>query len=208
MTSLLYSLDFVGVAVFAASGALVASRKEMDLIGFALMASLTGIGGGTLRDVLLGRPVFWIDTPYYVGVCLAMAVAVFFTAHIVNKRYVVILWADAIGISAYSVMGAEVALRSGANELVAIMMGVMTATFGGLARDVVANETPLILRKEVYATCTLVGAATYVGLRLLAVDAVWCMAAGFIAGFALRAGGIVFGWALPTYKAHPGRHYD
>lgn len=208
MTSLLYTLDFVGVAVFAASGALVASRKEMDLIGFALMASLTGIGGGTLRDVLLGRAVFWIDTPYYVGVCLAMAVAVFFTAHIVNKRYVVILWADAIGISAYSVMGAEVALRSGANELVAIMMGVMTATFGGLARDVVANETPLILRKEVYATCTLVGAATYVGLRLLAVEAVWCMAAGFIAGFALRAAGIAFSLTLPTYKAHPGKHYD
>jgi uncharacterized membrane protein YeiH len=208
MTSLLYTLDFVGVAVFAASGALVASRKEMDLIGFALMASLTGIGGGTLRDVLLGRAVFWIDTPYYVGVCLAMAVAVFFTAHIVDKRYVVILWADAIGISAYSVMGAEVALRSGANELVAIMMGVMTATFGGLARDVVANETPLILRKEVYATCTLVGAATYVGLRLLAVEAVWCMAAGFIAGFALRAAGIAFSLTLPTYKAHPGKHYD
>jgi len=208
MTSLLYSLDFLGVAVFAASGALVASRKEMDLIGFALMANLTGIGGGTLRDLLLGRPVFWIETPYYVGVCSVMAVAVFFTAHIIHKRFTVVLWADAIGISAYSVMGAEVALRSGANELVAVVMGVMTATFGGLARDVVADETPLILRKEVYATCTLASAATYVGLRLFEVPGIWAMAAGFIIGFGLRAGGITFGLTLPTYKAHPGKHYE
>lgn len=208
MTQLLTSLDFLGVAVFAVSGALVASRKEMDLIGFALMANLTGIGGGTLRDVLLSRPVFWIDTPYYVGVCLVMAVAVFFTAHIVQRRFVVVLWADAVGISAYSVMGAEVALRTGANELVAVVMGVMTATFGGLARDIVANETPLILRKEVYATCTLAAAAVYVGLKLLGVPAVWSMAAGFATGFALRTGGIAFGLTLPTYKAHPGKPYE
>ena len=208
MTSLLYSLDFVGVAVFAVSGALVASRKEMDIVGFALMASLTGIGGGTLRDVLLGRPVFWIDTPYYVGVCLAVAAAAFFTAHILDKRFVVVLWADAVGIAAYSVMGAEVALRSGANELVAVVMGVMTATFGGLARDVVANETPLILRKEVYATCALAGAGLYVGLRLLAVPDVWCAAAGFAAGFGLRAAGIAYGLTLPTYKGQAGKHYD
>ena len=89
--SLLQILDLLGVAVFAASGALVASRKEMDVIGFALMASLTGIGGGTFRDVILDRPVFWIETPYYVGVCLAMALLVYFTAHIIQRRYVALL---------------------------------------------------------------------------------------------------------------------
>jgi len=208
MGSVLYSLDLIGVAVFAASGALVASRKEMDLIGFALMASLTGIGGGTVRDILLNRPVFWIETPLYVGVCLAIAVAIFFTAHIVNKRYVVLLWADAIGISAYSVMGAEVALRTGAGALVAVVMGVMTATFGGLARDVVANETPLILRKEVYATCTLAAAAVYVGLRALDVPLLGCMVVGFMVGFGLRGAGIALGLVLPTYKAQPGKDYD
>ena len=208
MMSVLQIFDLIGVAVFAASGALVASRKEMDLIGFALMASLTGIGGGTLRDVLLGRPVFWLQTPSYVGVCLAIAVLLFFTAHIIQRRYIVVLWADAVGIAAYAVMGAEVALRAGTNPLVAIVMGVMTATFGGLARDVLCGETPLILRKEVYATCTMVGAAVFVGLRLLDVAMVPASLAGFVVGFALRAGGIRFGLTLPTYKAHPGRSYD
>jgi len=208
MMTVLQVFDFLGVAVFAISGALVASRKEMDLIGFALMASLTGIGGGTLRDVLLDRTVFWLQTPYYVGVCLVVATLIFFTAHVVQRRFVMVLWADAIGIAAYCVMGAEVALRAGANELVAVVMGVMTATFGGLARDVVCNETPLILRKEVYATCTTVGAAVYVVLRVLEVATPGAALAGFAAGLGLRAGGIALGWTLPTYKPHPGRDYD
>ncbi len=180
----------------------------MDLIGFGLMASLTGIGGGTLRDLLLDRPVFWIETPFAVGVCLAVATIVYFTAHIIQRRYILVLWADAIGISAYSVMGAEVALRTGTNELVAIVMGIMTATFGGLARDVVCQETPLILRKEVYATCALLGAAVYVGADAIGISGTWAALAGFVAAFALRAGGIRRAWTLPTYRARPGRHYE
>lgn len=208
MMSVLQFLDLLGVAVFAISGALVASRKEMDLIGFGLMASVTGIGGGTVRDVLLDRDVFWIETPYYVGVCLLMAVVVYFTAHIFQRRFVVVLWADAVGISAYCVMGANVALHVGANELVAVVMGVMTATFGGLARDVICAQTPLILRKEIYATCTMVGAAVYVGLGLLDVSITWAALTGFFVSFALRASGIAWGWTLPTYKTNPGREYD
>lgn len=206
--TILESLDLLGVAVFATSGALVASRKEMDLIGFALMASLTGIGGGTVRDILLDRPVFWIDAPYFIGVCMAVAVVVFFTAHIVQRRHTFVLWADAVGISVYAIMGAEVALRSGSSALIAIVMGAITATFGGLARDVTCNETPLILRKEVYATCTVLGASVYVGLKFSGVEFMWSALAGFIAGFALRAGGIAFGLTLPTYKTQPGRNYD
>ena len=208
MPALLQSLDLLGVAVFAVSGSLVASRKEMDLVGFGLMASLAGIGGGSLRDVLLDRPVFWIETPYYVAVCLAIAALVFFTAHIVNRRYIVVLWADAIGLAAYAVMGAEVALRAGTDPLVAIVMGIMTASFGGLARDVVANETPLILRKEVYATCALAGAGVYVLLRSFEVVLPLAIPLGFAAGFALRTAGIAFGLTLPTYRARPGRTYE
>lgn len=208
MPPLLEFLDYLGIAVFAVSGALVASRREMDLIGFGLMASLTGIGGGTLRDLLLDRPVFWIETPFAVGVCLAVATIVYFTAHIIQRRYILVLWADAIGISAYSVMGAEVALRTGTNELVAIVMGIMTATFGGLARDVVCQETPLILRKEVYATCALLGAAVYVGADAIGISGTWAALAGFVAAFSLRAGGIRRAWTLPTYRARPGRHYE
>ncbi len=208
MPSLLQYLDLIGIAVFAISGALVASRKEMDLVGFGLMASLTGIGGGSLRDILLNRPVFWIETPYYVAVCLAIAALVFFTAHIINRRYVVLLWADAVGLAAYTVMGAEVALSAGTDPLVAIVMGIMTATFGGLARDVVANETPLILRKEVYATCALAGAAVYVLLRVLQIETMIAVPLSVTTGFVLRAAGIGFGLTLPTYKPRPGRPYE
>ena len=201
------AFDLLGVAVFAVSGALVASRREMDLIGFGLMASATGIGGGTLRDVLLDRPVFWIETPSYVGVCVAVAVLLFFSAHAFQRRYVVILWADAIGVSAYCVMGAEVALRHGADALVAVVMGMMTATFGGLIRDVICGETSLVLRKEIYATCAAAGAGVHIALSLLGTPFVWAASAGFLTAFILRGCGIKFGLALPSYKARPGRDY-
>ncbi len=207
MPTLIIYLDFIGVAVFAVSGALVASRKEMDFIGFSLMASLTGIGGGTLRDLLLDRPVFWLQTPSYLAVCILVAVGVFFTAHVLQRRFTVVLWADAVGIGAYAVMGADVALRAGVNELVAIVMGVMTATFGGLLRDVTCNETPLILRREVYATCAMLGATVYIGLQIIDVPVMYAAPAGFAAGFGLRALGIAKGLALPPYKARPGRNY-
>jgi len=200
-------LDIMGVIVFAASGALVASRKEMDLIGFGLMACLTGVGGGTLRDLLLGRTVFWIADPLAVWICLAIALLLFFTAHRVQRRYPVLLWADAVGVALYGVMGAELAVRSGAGPLVAIVMGMMTATFGGLLRDVVCAETPLILRKEVYATCAALAAATHVVLSGAGVPFEVSAFCGFGAGFLLRALGISRGLSLPSYKARPGREY-
>ena len=200
-------LDLLGVAVFAATGALVASRKQMDLIGFGLMATATGIGGGTLRDVLLGRPVFWIADGRYLAVCLGIAALVYVGAHVVQRRFVVLLWADAVGIAAYAVMGAELGLRSGAAAAVAVVLGVMTATFGGLIRDVLCQETPLILRREVYATAVAAGAGTYVAALALGAGKPWAAALGFLVGFAIRAGGIQFGWTLPTYKPRPGREY-
>lgn len=200
-------LDIMGVIVFAASGALVASRKEMDLIGFGLMACLTGVGGGTLRDVLLNRPVFWIVDPIAIWVCLAIALLLYFMAHRVQRRYPVLLWADAVGIALYGVMGAELAMLSGAGPLVSIVMGMMTATFGGLLRDVICDETPLVLRKEVYATCAALAAATHVILSQYGVPFEISALAGFGAGFVLRALGIAKGLSLPSYKARPGREY-
>ncbi len=200
-------LDIMGVMVFAATGALVASRKEMDLIGFGLMACLTGVGGGTLRDVLLSRPVFWIADPIAIWICLAIALLLFFTAHRVQRRYPVLLWADAVGISLYGVMGAELARQSGAGPLVAIVMGMMTATFGGLLRDVVCGEMTLVLRKEVYVTAAALAAAMYIGISALGVSTEISMMVGMAAGFSLRALGIVKGLSLPSYKARPGREY-
>ncbi|MEP3246904.1 MAG: trimeric intracellular cation channel family protein [Sneathiella sp.] len=200
-------LDLVGVAVFAASGSLVASRKEMDIVGFGLMAALTGIGGGTLRDLLLDRPVFWIADQSYLLVCFFIAVMVFFFAHRLQKRYVALLWADAVGLSAFGVMGAHIASVSEASPLAAIAFGVMTATFGGLARDIAAGENPLLLKPEVYVTAALLAAGTYVGLALVGVMPAISAVIGILAGFLLRAGGIHFGWVLPRYKSRAGRDY-
>lgn len=207
MSTVISTLDIMGVIVFAASGALVASRKEMDLIGFGLMACLTGVGGGTLRDLLLDRPVFWISDPMPVAICLAVAVTLFFSAHVIQKRYSALLWADALGISLYGVMGAELAMLSGAGTLVAIVMGMMTATFGGLLRDVICNETPLILGKEIYATCAALAAVTHIGLSEFGLSLEMAAAGGIAVGFISRGLGIVKGLSLPTYKSRPGKDY-
>jgi uncharacterized membrane protein YeiH len=201
-------LDLIGVAVFAATGGLVASRKELDLIGFGMMATFTGIGGGTLRDVILDRPVFWVSDPRYLLVCLAIALLLFFFASRVQRRYVALLWADAVGLAAFAVMGTEIARVAEVNPLIAIVLGLMTATFGGLARDMVAGETPLLLKQEVYATAALASATAYI----IAVDGVGisrliAACGAIIIGFGLRAGAIHYGWSLPRYRQRPGRTY-
>lgn len=207
MITAIYLLDLIGVAVFAASGALVASRKEMDLIGFGLLATLTGIGGGTLRDIILNRPVFWLEDPRYVAICLTVAALVFFVAAFVQRRWVPLLWLDAIGLAVFAVMGAHIASKTGAEPLVAIVLGLVTATFGGLARDVVAQEVPLILKQEIYATAALLAAAAYVvGLAIFPTPA-WSAYVAVVIGFVIRAGAILQGWTLPRYRPRPGRPF-
>jgi uncharacterized membrane protein YeiH len=201
-------LDFLGVAVFAVTGALVASRKQMDVVGFALLATVTGIGGGTLRDLILGIPVFWVQKPVYVGVCLAVAVIAFFTAHIPHSRYRLLLQLDAVGLSFFCVVGAEVALAAGAGPFIAIIMGVMTATFGGIMRDILGGEVPIILRKEIYATAALAGACVFTALAVWGGLGIAASLAGFLACFVIRAMALRRGWSLPPYRARPGRRPD
>lgn len=201
-------LDFLGVAVFAVTGALVASRKQMDVVGFALLATVTGIGGGTLRDLILRIPVFWVQKPVYVGVCLAVAAIAFFTAHIPQSRYRLLLQLDAIGLSFFCVVGAEVALAAGSGPFIAIIMGVMTATFGGIMRDILGGEVPIILRKEIYATAALVGACVFTVLAAWGGQGIAATLAGFLACFVIRAMALRRGWSLPPYRARPGRRPD
>ena len=151
-------LDYAGVAVFAATGALAASRKQLDIIGFIFLASLTGIGGGTFRDIVLGlTPVFWVQNSLYLAVCVVTAVVLYFIAPLVEYRYRLLLWLDAIGLASYCVMGAAKGLAAGAPPLAAIVTGMMTATFGGILRDVVSGEPSVILRREIYVTAALAG---------------------------------------------------
>ncbi|ESY07900.1 MULTISPECIES: trimeric intracellular cation channel family protein [unclassified Mesorhizobium] len=198
-------LDYAGVAVFAATGALAASRKQLDIIGFLFLASVTGIGGGTLRDVILNLPVFWVANSGYVLVCAAVAVLVFFIAHRVESRWKWLLWLDAIGLAAFSVMGAAKGLAITGSPVVSVVMGVLTATFGGILRDLLAGEPSVLLRPEIYVTAALAGAGLYTlgdlaGLPPLASDIT-----GFVAAFLVRGGALKFGWTFPSYKSRPGR---
>ncbi|HZF76676.1 MAG TPA: trimeric intracellular cation channel family protein [Acetobacteraceae bacterium] len=206
--TLLRVLDYAGVAVFAASGALVASRKQLDVVGFVLIAAITGFGGGTVRDLLLGRvPVFWLRAPELLGVCAATALLVFLTAHLVESRFRVLLWADAVGLALYAVVGAEIALLAGADPWAAVLLGTVTATAGGIMRDVVCDELPLILRREIYITAAAAAAAAFVALRLAPVQREVAVALGIVCGFGIRAAALTWGWSLPAYRARPGRDY-
>lgn len=203
---MLYILDYAGVVVFAATGALAASRKQLDIIGFLFFAALTGVGGGTLRDLVLGRtPVFWVVDPAYVLACLATGVIVFFAAHLVEWRYRLLLWLDAIGLAAYCVMGAAIGLASTGSAPIAIITGILTATCGGILRDILADEPSVLLRSEIYISAALAGACTFTLLEAFDLPSFVSSAAGFVAAFALRGGAIRYGWTIPRYRPRPGR---
>lgn len=203
------ALDWLGVIVFAISGALTASRKQMDLVGFALLGTVTGIGGGTLRDLLLGQgPVFWVHQPAYLVVCVVVSSAVFVTAHIPQSRYRVLLWFDALGLALFAVTGAERAFVAGTGPVVAVALGVVTATFGGIIRDVLGNESPVVLSREVYVTAALVGATIFVTASECGFGRESALGAGLFVGLAVRGMAVHQGWSLPRYRERPGRKLD
>ncbi|GAA4126583.1 trimeric intracellular cation channel family protein [Aminobacter aganoensis] len=204
MNPLLY-LDYAGVAVFAATGALAASRKELDVIGFLFLASFTGIGGGTVRDVILGLPVFWVVNPAYVLVCAAVAVLVFFTAHLVESRYKLLLWLDALGMAAYAAIGAAKGLEATGSPTVAVIMGMLTATFGGILRDLLAGEPSVLLKPEIYVSAAMVGAGIYTLAELAELPPAVSAVVAFVAAFMVRGGALKFGWTFPAYRSRPGR---
>lgn len=193
-------LDVAGMSVFAVSGALTAARKNLDIIAACFFAILAAIGGGTLRDVLIGVPVFWMRSPAALAICLTVAVIVW----IVPTRTWptrMLEWFDAIGLAAYAVFGSAKALSAGISPLAAIAMGVVTSCMGGIIRDVVANVPSIMLRNELYVTAALFAACTFVGLVSLDVPFQWAALIGAAAGFALRGAAIRWGIALPR---HPG----
>lgn len=194
-------LDYAGVAVFALTGALAAARARHDIVTFCFFAAVTGIGGGTMRDLLIGAPVFWISDPGYLAVCIVAAGAVWALGER-TWRFPALLWFDAIGLAAYSVLGAAKAASLGVPPLVAVAMGVLTASFGGIVRDVLAQEPSVLLRREIYVSAAAGGAGAFVLLRLLQVDGAFAGLVGLIAAFVLRAGALVLGWSLPSFRAH------
>jgi uncharacterized membrane protein YeiH len=192
-------LDFAGVAVFAATGALAAARKQHDLVTFCFFGAATGIGGGTLRDLLIGAPVFWVREPTYVAVCIAAACGIWVLGARA-WRLNALLWLDALGLAAYGVIGAAKAAAYGVPPLVCIVMGALTACFGGVVRDILAGQPSILLRREITVSAGLLAAAVFVVLKWLALPDLVATSSGFAAGFALRAGAIAWGWQLPGFS--------
>lgn len=199
-------LDLVAVFIFALTGALVASRAQLDIVGFVFIACLTAVGGGTVRDVILDRGVFWIAKPSIILVAACAAFLVFFTAHLLESRQKAIFWLDAIALAVAVPAGVAAAIGLGVEWPIVLIMGVATGCFGGLMRDVVCNEVPLVLKQgELYVTCAFVGAGVAQGLVYLEQPLGTALVACAGATFALRAGSLAFGWQLPVYKSRPPR---
>ena len=197
----LFLLDYVGVALFAATGALAASRKQLDIIGFLFFGAVTGIGGGTARDLMLDVPVFWVEQQAYLLVCAVTAGVVYFTAHRIESRYRLLLWLDAVALAAYGVFGAYKGLAVTDSAVVAIAMGMITGTLGGILRDVLAGEPSVLLRRDIYVTAALAGALTFVAAQAAGLPLAVAAGLGFAVALGVRSGALLFGWTLPSYGA-------
>ena len=192
-------LDMAGIFVFALSGALLAAVKKQTVVTFVFFAVVTGVGGGTVRDLLIGAPVFWVHQNAILLICIGAALAVWMLPAGLWKGKA-LLWLDAIGLAAYSTFGAAKGLAFGLAPLPAFAMGVITGCMGGIIRDVLANEPSNLLSAELYVSCAGLAAALYVGLWWAGVDPGLAAAVAALAGFTLRGMAIWRGWALPAYR--------
>jgi len=198
---LIYYFDLIGTFVFAISGVLTASEKKFDVFGASVIAFVTAIGGGTLRDILIGdSPVGWIkDLNYLYIIIIAIVVSLFFKKRVIQLRNTLFLF-DTVGIGVFTIIGVQKSLNFGISPIIAIMMGTISAVFGGVIRDILTNETPLIFRKEIYATPCILGGAIYLTLLHfnINIQLVSFMTAVLIIGVRLLA--VKKKWALPRIK--------
>ncbi len=203
-TQLLYIFTLLGVAVFACSGALAAGRRNLDPIGVAVLAMVTATGGGTLRDVLLDRTVFWILDPTHIVVCLAAGAATWIWVRYFHPPDRALQIADAVGLALFAVAGAQIAEDRGHSGLIVVLMGAITGCAGGLLRDVLTAEMPLVFRKsELYVTTCIVGLTAYVALRQFEIHPAVAGVLGASAILALRLASIRWNITLPTMRVGP-----
>ncbi len=192
-------LDLFGIAVFATSGALAATKAGQTFVTAAFFALVTGVGGGSVRDLLIGAPVFWAHDTWVAAVCLGAAVMIWVTPQGWWKPQA-LDWFDAVGLAAYAVFGAAKALAFGVPPVPAALMGVVTACVGGIIRDVLAGEPSILMRPELYVTAAALASGLYVLLSVLGVPAFAAAGVAAVAGFGLRAAAIAWRLRLPAYR--------
>ena len=200
-------LDLAGLAVFAATGALAAARRGQTLVTLCFFALITGVGGGTVRDLLIGAPVFWVQDRLAALVCLGVALIIWVSPER-WWRGSALAWLDAVGLAAYAVFGAGKALDFGVPPVPAVVMGVISACVGGIIRDVLAGEPSILMRPELYVTAAALASALYVTLRMLGLPAYEAATVAALAGFGLRAAAIRWNLALPAYRGRSDERFE
>lgn len=199
----------IAITTEAMSGALAAGRRNMDLFGVALIAFLTALGGGTVRDILLGNyPVSWTQHPSYIYLTISAGLVTMLIARFMKHLHQLFLVLDAMGLVAFTIIGCNVALQLGYPTVVVVMAGITTGIFGGILRDLMCNRTPQVLRHELYASVSLIVALLYLGLDERGVNHDINMLASFSVGLLLRLVAIRWQFSLPVFSYAPERWSD
>ncbi len=199
MVEFIYYLELFGVFVFAAAGALEAGRSRLDFFGVLVVALVTALGGGTLRNLVLGVPAGWVEAHIYIWVALSGGTLTFILAKFCRLPFRALLYADAVGLSVFVVTGAQIAILNGASGVIVVMLGMASGIVGGVIRDVLCNEVPLIFRRDVYATAALVGALVYLALLQLDPNGAWAAILSILTVLAIRAAAIQWHLSLPSF---------
>src|SRR5699024_1701041 len=198
---LLYWLDLFGVAVFAISGALAAGKKSLDLLGVIIIAVVTAVGGGTTRDLLLNRhPVFWMLDPTYLTVIIVAALFTIWYTRYKEPPQKALLLADALGLAVFTITGAQASQEVVTSDVIIVIMAAITGTVGGLIRDVLTNEIPMILQRDIYATAALAGATAYLLLQFTPLPSSINIIVAMLVVMTLRLAAIQWDWHLPQFK--------
>ena len=198
--SVLALAGFIGIGVFAASGALAAAEKRLDILGFILFGVVTGIGGGTIRDLILGVEVFWVSDGLDLQICIGASILSYFAAPYFIARLKVLTWLDAMGLALFSVIGTAKAHSLGAPFVVSVTMGLLTTTCGSIIRDVLLDRVPILLGPEIYVTAALSGCISYLLLMQTELTTSLCLFLAMLIAFLVRASAIIWGLRLPKFS--------
>ena len=206
---LLYTIYLVAITAEAMSGAIMGMRRGMDLFGIILIGTVTALGGGTVRDMLLGHyPLGWIAHPEYLLFTGGAAVVTAFVARYLHHLRTVFLLVDGLGLVAFCVIGCDIAMGAKMHPAIVVLAGMITGVFGGLLRDILCNQMPLVLQREVYATVALLTGSLYVALLYFQVDSAVAQLASIAAGFAFRLLALRFSWRLPNFNGDRIRGFE